>query len=190
TDKINHAYAFGGVSMSVNTVQKLLNIPIDYYIEVNMQGIKDIVDAIGGIDINSPLDFSQDGIKFTKGPMHLDGKQALAFSRMRYEDPTGDYGRQGRQRQVIEAVVKKAATFSTLTNYKEILNTMQNNMKTNLTFDNMYDIQAKYKAAAGNIEQVQMQGTGEMINDISYQIIAPDELARVSGILRNNLELK
>ncbi|CRH19972.1 Transcriptional regulator LytR [Carnobacterium maltaromaticum] len=190
TDKINHAYAFGGVSMSVNTVQKLLNIPIDYYIEVNMQGIKDIVDAIGGIDINSPLDFSQDGIKFTKGPMHLDGKQALAFSRMRYEDPIGDYGRQGRQRQVIEAVVKKAATFSTLTNYKEILNTMQNNMKTNLTFDNMYDIQAKYKAAAGNIEQVQMQGTGEMINDISYQIIAPDELARVSGILRNNLELK
>lgn len=190
TDKINHAYAFGGVSMSVNTVQKLLNIPIDYYIEVNMQGIKDIVDAIGGIDINSPLAFSQDGIKFTKGPMHLDGKQALAFSRMRYEDPTGDYGRQGRQRQVIEAVVKKAATFSTLTNYKEILNTMQNNMKTNLTFDNMYDIQAKYKAAAGNIEQVQMQGTGEMINDISYQIIAPDELARVSGILRNNLELK
>ena len=108
---------------------------------------------------------------------------------MRYDDPTGDYGRQGRQRQVIEAVVKKAATFSTLTNYKDILNALQNNMKTNLTFDNMYDIQAKYKAAAGNIEQVQMQETGEMINDISYQIIAPDELARVSGILRNNLEL-
>lgn len=190
TDKINHAYAFGGVSMSVNTVQKLLNSPIDYYIEVNMQGIKDIVDAIGGVDINSPLDFSQDGIKFTKGPMHLDGTQALAFSRMRYEDPTGDYGRQGRQRLIIEAIVRKAATFSTLLNYKEILNTMGENMKTNLTFDNMYDIQAKYKAAAGNIEQIQMQGTSEMIHDISYQIIAPDEIARVSSVLRENLELE
>ncbi|MBC9787759.1 LCP family protein [Carnobacterium maltaromaticum] len=190
TDKINHAYAFGGTSMAVNTVQNLLNIPIDYYIEVNMQGVKDLVDAVGGVDVNSPLEFKQNGFEFTKGPVHLDGEKALAFSRNRYDDPTGDYGRQGRQRQVIEAVVKKAATFSTLTNYKDILNALQNNMKTNLTFDNMYDIQAKYKAAAGNIEQVQMQGTGEMINDISYQIIAPDELARVSGILRNNLELK
>ncbi|MCC4312432.1 LCP family protein [Carnobacterium maltaromaticum] len=190
TDKINHAYAFGGTSMAVNTVQNLLNIPIDYYIEVNMQGVKDLVDAVGGVDVNSPLEFKQNGFEFTKGPVHLDGEKALAFSRNRYDDPTGDYGRQGRQRQVIEAVVKKAATFSTLTNYKDILNALQNNMKTNLTFDNMYDIQAKYKAAAGNIEQVQMQGTGEMINDISYQIISPDELARVSGILRNNLELK
>lgn len=190
TDKINHAYAFGGTAMAVNTVQNLLNIPIDYYIEVNMQGVKDLVDAVGGIDVNSPLEFKQNGFEFTKGPVHLDGEKALAFSRNRYDDPTGDYGRQGRQRQVIEAVVKKAATFSTLTNYKDILNALQNNMKTNLTFDNMYDIQAKYKAAAGNIEQVQMQGTGEMINDISYQIIAPDELARVSAILRNNLELK
>ncbi|PLS36743.1 transcriptional regulator [Carnobacterium maltaromaticum] len=189
TDKINHAYAFGGTAMAVNTVQNLLNIPIDYYIEVNMQGVKDLVDAVGGIDVNSPLEFKQNGFEFTKGPVHLDGEKALAFSRNRYDDPTGDYGRQGRQRQVIEAVVKKAATFSTLTNYKDILNALQNNMKTNLTFDNMYDIQAKYKAAAGNIEQVQMQGTGEMINDISYQIISPDELARVSGILRNNLEL-
>ncbi|MFI3914322.1 LCP family protein [Carnobacterium maltaromaticum] len=189
TDKINHAYAFGGTAMAVNTVQNLLNIPIDYYIEVNMQGVKDLVDAVGGIDVNSPLEFKQNGFEFTKGPVHLDGEKALAFSRNRYDDPTGDYGRQGRQRQVIEAVVKKAATFSTLTNYKDILNALQNNMKTNLTFDNMYNIQAKYKAAAGNIEQVQMQGTGEMINDISYQIISPDELARVSGILRNNLEL-
>lgn len=63
-------------------------------------------------------------------------------------------------------------------------------MKTNLTFDNMYDIQMKYKDTTGTIEQVQMQGTGEMINDISYQIIAPDELIRISGILRTNLELK
>ena len=141
TDKINHAYAFGGTSMAVNTVQNLLNIPIDYYIEVNMQGVKDLVDAVGGVDVNSPLEFKQNGFEFTKGPVHLDGEKALAFSRNRYDDPTGDYGRQGRQRQVIEAVVKKAATFSTLTNYKDILNALQNNMKTNLTFDNIYYIQ-------------------------------------------------
>lgn len=189
TDKINHAYAFGGTTMAINTVQNLLDIPIDYYIEINMQGVKEIVDAVGGVDVDSPLDFSQDNIKFTKGPVHLDGEKALAYSRMRYEDPTGDYGRQGRQRQVIEAIVKKAANFSTLTRYKDILNAMGNNMATNLTFDDMMDIQGKYKAAAGNVEQIQMQGTGEMINGVSYQIIAPEELQKISENLKIQLGL-
>src|SRR3954462_3815143 len=99
-DKINHAYAFGGEEMSMATVESLLDIPIDYYIKVNMEGFKDIVDAVGGIQVNNDLDFKQDGHHFTVGQINLNGDQALSFVRMRYEDPNGDFGRQERQRQV------------------------------------------------------------------------------------------
>ena len=66
-DKINHAYAFGGVDMSVATVENFLNVPINYYIEVNMEGFKDIVDAVGGVDVNNDLEFSLEGSTSKKG---------------------------------------------------------------------------------------------------------------------------
>ena len=66
SDKINHAYAFGGVDMSVATVEKFLNVPINYYIEVNMEGFKDIVDAVGGVDVNNDLEFSLEGKHFQR----------------------------------------------------------------------------------------------------------------------------
>ncbi|WP_051912406.1 LCP family protein [Carnobacterium funditum] len=189
-DKINHAYAFGGTAMSMNTVQKLLDIPIDYYVEVNMQGIQDIVDAVGGVEITSPLTFDYEEYSFTKGETKIfDGSKALAFSRMRYDDPEGDYGRQKRQRQVLEAIVKKAATFSTITNYKDVLGTMENNMQTNLAFEDMVDIFSKYRSAASNIEQIQLAGSGVMLNNISYQQISDQELNRVSTLLKEHLEI-
>ncbi|MCA9765820.1 MAG: LCP family protein [Carnobacterium sp.] len=190
-DKINHAYAFGGTAMSINTVQNLLDIPIDYYAEVNMQGIQDIVDAIGGIQIISPLSFSFDSYSFTEGEAtQMNGPKALAFSRMRHEDPEGDYGRQKRQRQVLEAIVKKAATFSTITNYKDVLGTMENNLKTNLSFEDMIDIFSKYRSATSKIEQIQLEGTGIMLNEISYQQISDQELERVSNLLKEQLKIE
>ncbi|MED4213908.1 LytR family transcriptional regulator, partial [Priestia megaterium] len=141
SDKINHAYAFGGVDMSVATVEKFLNVPINYYIEVNMEGFKDIVDAVGGVDVNNDLDFSLEGKHFEKGNIHLTGDQALAYTRMRKEDPRGDFGRQMRQRQVMQAVIKKGATFSSLTSYGDVLTAIQKNVKTNLTQDQMFDMQ-------------------------------------------------
>lgn len=190
-DKINHAYAFGGTAMSMNTIQKLLDIPIDYYVEVNMQGIQDIVDAVGGVEITSPLNFTSGDYSFVKGQTRLlNGPQALAYSRMRYEDPNGDYGRQGRQRQVLEAIVKKAATFSTITNYKDVLGTMENNLQTNLAFDDMIDIFSKYRSATSNIEQIQLEGAGVMLDGISYQQISDQELNRVSTLLKEQLEIE
>lgn len=125
-DKINHAYAFGGVSMSVNTVQNLLDIPIDYYVEVNMQGVKDIVDALDRVQVSPPISFNYDGYSFVQGqPTTLDGNAALAYSRMRYEDPNGDYGRQARQRQIIVAAMNKVASLSTIMNYQGVLGALE-----------------------------------------------------------------
>lgn len=189
-DKINHAYAFGGASMSINTVQNLFDIPIDYYVEVNMKGLKDIIDAVGGVEVTPTLTFSYEGYSFTEGvPVTLDGDASLSYSRMRYDDPNGDYGRQQRQRQVIEAVIKKVASFSSIMNYQGVLGTLENNMATNLSFPEMVDIFNHYRGAAGNINQVQLTGTGHKMNGIYYDIIPDEELQRVSDILKEQLEI-
>lgn len=189
-DKINHAYAFGGPSMSMNTVQNLFDIPIDYYVDVNMQGLKDIIDALGGIEVTPFLTFSYEGYDFTNGqPVTLDGDAALAYTRMRYEDPEGDYGRQERQRQVIAASMRKVATFSSIMNYQSVLGTLENNMSTNLAFSDMVDIFNHYRGAAGNIEQAQLSGSGQMINGVYYEIIPDEEISRVSDLLKEQLEI-
>ena len=190
TDKINHAYAFGGTAMSVNTVQSMLDIPIDYYVEVNMKGLQDIVDAVGGVQVTSPLTFSYEGYNFTEGEStSLDGKTALAYSRMRYEDPNGDNGRQERQRQVIQATVEKVASLSTISNYQDILGTLENNMQTNLEFNDMMKIFNNYRSAAGNIQQEQLEAAGATIDGIYYGIVSDEEMNRVSGLLKEQLEL-
>src|SRR5699024_8101426 len=143
-DKINHAYAFGGAAMSMDTVSSYLNIPIDHYVSINMAGIKDLVDAVGGVDIENDLEFESRGEYYPIGKIHLNGERALTFLRMRYEDPQGDYGRQLRQRLVVEQIIKKGLSFSGITQYKNILNTIENNMQTDLNFEDIKDIILKY----------------------------------------------
>ncbi|GAA3319220.1 hypothetical protein GCM10020331_025230 [Ectobacillus funiculus] len=94
-DKVNHAYAFGGVPMTLNTLERFLGIPIDYYIEVNMQGFQEIVDAVGGVTVHNTFPFSYEGHSFAAGSIPLNGAQALAYARMRKEDPKGDFWQAG-----------------------------------------------------------------------------------------------
>ncbi|QKE75952.1 LytR family transcriptional regulator [Arthrobacter citreus] len=188
-DKINHAYAFGGIQMSVNTVENFLNIPIDYYLEVNMEGFKDIVEAVDGVDVNNDLDFTYEGVHFTKGQLHLNGVDALKFSRMRKLDKRGDFGRQLRQRQVIEAVVKKGATISSLTNYQSVLQAIQKNVVTNISLKDMVSIQKDYRTAAKNVTETQITGESKKIDGIWYVIVSKEEQDKVSTELRQHLEL-
>ncbi|MGG2092732.1 LytR family transcriptional regulator [Bacillus sp. S13(2024)] len=188
-DKINHAYAFGGVDMSVATVENFLNIPINYYIEVNMEGFKDIVDAVGGVDVNNDLEFSLDGSYFTKGNIHLSGNEALAYTRMRKEDPHGDFGRQMRQRQVMKAVILKGANFSSLASYGDVLEAIQKNVKTNLTQNQMFNIQKDYKECLQNTEEIQISGDGHLQDQIWYYFVPEQERQNVSNKLKEHLTL-
>lgn len=189
TDKINHAFAFGGVQMTVNTVEKFLNIPVDYYLEVNMEGFQDIVDAIGGVEVNNSLDFTNDGFHFKKGLLFLNGKQALSFSRMRYEDPQGDFGREARQRQIIQEVINKGTKIQSLVSYKEILKSISKNLETNFTIQEMFDIQKDYRSATENLDQQQLQGSGKMINGIYYYLVPEQNRLALSNELREQLGL-
>ncbi|SFA55985.1 transcriptional attenuator, LytR family [Anoxybacillus pushchinoensis] len=188
-DKINHSYAFGGVEMTIATVEQFLHIPIDYYIKVNMEGFKDIVDAVGGVTVSNPFAFNYEGESFPKGEITLDGDRALKYTRMRYDDPRGDFGRQDRQKQVIAAIIKKGASLSSLVNYSDILEAIGKNVRTNMTFDEMKQIQANYKEARHHIEQLQMQGKGQKMNGIYYFIVPEEEREMISNQLKKHLNI-
>lgn len=191
-DKINHAYAFGGNAMSINSVQNLLDIPVDYYVTVNMTGLQEIVNAVGGVDIVSPLTFSQDGYTFYQSEVnHLDGNAALAFARMRYEDPEGDTGRQARQRLIIEGIVDKVVSSSTLLNYQDILGSLSNNVQTNFQMKDYLALQTNsYLAATRNIQSEQINSSGGIAEDgVYYSYISEEELNRIQTLLKTELEL-
>lgn len=190
-DKINHAYAFGGPSMAMNTVQNLLDIPVDYFVSVNMKGIQQIVDAVGGVTIKPTLTFNQDGYSFTKDQAQkVNGPEALAYSRMRKRDPEGDYGRQARQREIVLAILNKAASFESILNFESVLKTMENNVQTNLEFNEMLTISVNYLPALSNVKEIQMQGEGRKIKGIYYAIIPEEKKQEIGNELRRELELE
>lgn len=186
-DKINHAYAFGGPEMSIATIENFLDIPVDYFIQVNMESFKDIVDAVGGVTINNKLEFSQNGHHFPLGEIELNGEEALSFSRMRSLD--SDFGRQQRQRDVIQGVINKGANISSITKIDDILDVLGSNVRTNLTFDEMVDIQTNYKDARHNLTQYQITGSGTRIDNIYYLIVPEEERLSISKQLKEHLEL-
>ena len=188
--RLNAAYEIGGSAMALSSISKLVNLPIQYYVTVNMGGLTKIVDAVGGVDVNVPFDFTYEGISYTKGKMHLNGKQALGYSRMRYDDPKGDYGRQDRQREVIISAVKAAVSTRTLTNFQSVLSSISKNMISNLSFDDMVSIFTDYRSYAGNMVSDYLQGVGAMWGDAMIQIPSTSELQRVSDNLREQSGLK
>ena len=138
--KLNSAYADGGAELAISTIQKMMNIHIDRYVMVNMHGLQRMVDAVGGITVNNTLGFPisiQDQEPFNTisigvGEQTLNGEEALVYSRMRYQDPEGDYGRQKRQREVIQKIVEKILSLNSVSHYQEILKALSDNMQTNI----------------------------------------------------------
>lgn len=189
TDKINHAYAFGKEEMAMATVENFLDIPIDYVVKVNMEGFEDIVNAVGGISVDNAFSFSEEGHQFNEGQITLDGEEALAYVRMRKQDPSGDFGRQQRQRQVIKGVIDQGASLNSLTNFDSIFSALGNNVTTSMTFDEMIEIQKNYKDAAKNIEQIQLTGTGSTIDGIYYLVVPQEEKTSVQDLLKAHLEI-
>lgn len=189
-DKINHAYAFGGPAMSMDSLEKYLDIPIDHYAAINLRGIQDLVDAVGGVTVNNDLAFTIDGIPFDIGQIELNGEEALAFVRMRYDDPRGDYGRQERQRLVIQGIMQKLISMNSMTKYQSILDAISDNMKTDMDFATMQKIALDYRDAFSTIQMDQLQGEGFMQDGVSYQRVSDEELARVQAELKDQMNLQ
>lgn len=188
-EKINHAYARGGADMSIATVEQLLNIDIDYHVTVNMEGFLSVIDTIGGIQINNDMDLTFRDYHFPMGEVTLSGEEALVFSRIRYEDPRGDWGRQIRQRQLIEALMAEAKNPQILLELTEIFEVLGDNIRTNFTMNEITSLPQLYLQLDKNIQQMSFEkGTGQTIDGLWYYLIDEEELASIQRTLRVHLE--
>lgn len=188
--KLNAAYAYGNAKELAKVLKKYYNIPINAYVLINMGGLKTIVNKVGGVDIAPILSFSYEGYTFTRGKTtHMDGAKALAYSRMRYDDPEGDYGRQKRQRQVLSALLNKAESATTLLN-PSFISSLSKQVQTDLTFSDMTSMAKRYLAATKDLKTDYTHGTSYMQDGVSYQKISVSERQRISNLIRKTLGLK
>lgn len=113
-DRINAALAFGGVPLTVQTVEQYTGVPIDHAALIDFDGIKAVVDQLGGVDVEVDETFEGDGITFTKGVQHMDGATALTFVRQRKQLADGDFARNRHQQALLSAMATKLISADTL----------------------------------------------------------------------------
>ncbi|MDD2981471.1 MAG: LCP family protein [Hespellia sp.] len=191
-DKLTHAGIYG-VDASMTTLEQLYNTSIDFYARVNFTSLVDIVDTLGGVDVNSEYAFTTSAdsglvMNVEQGINHFDGQQALAFSRERQNVPNGDNQRGKDQQAVITAMIKKMVSPTMLVNANGIINSVSGNVDTNMSMD---QIQELVKTQLGsnpswNIVSMAAEGTGDSQYCYSYAgqplyVTQPDE-ASVSAI--------
>ena len=197
--KLNAAYAYGGAELAIATIEKLMNIHIDRYVMINMQGLVQLVDKVGGITVTNPFDFDisieenepEYTAKIPPGRQEINGDQALVYARMRYQDPEGDYGRQKRQREVIKKVVEKILSLDGLSHYQGIIEAISDNMQTNISLSTNSLMQLMgYKDALKTIHSKQLRGEDATLADGgSYQLVTSKHLLSMQNLLRKSLGL-
>ncbi len=162
-DKLTHAGIYG-INCSIGTLEMLYGIKVDHYVKVNFTGFTSIIDALGGIDVDSPYEFTtyHQGFHFVKGINHLDGEHALAFARERYNLPGGDRSRGRNHMIVIEALINKLASSALIANYTSVLESLSNSMVTSMSHDEIGDL-VKFQleeTPKWEIMQFSVDGTG------------------------------
>lgn len=179
-DKLTHAGIYG-IEVSKDTLGMLYDMEIDYYFRVNFDGFEEIIDALGGIEVDSKYDFSSGEYHYTQGKNTLDGKAALAFSRERYKLPAGDRGRGENQMAVINGVIKKAASSAMLKNYRKVLKGIEGSFQTSMPYDSIAALvrnQIKNNTS-WNVVSYSVNGTGTSRKTYSTgtnaYVMIPDE---------------
>ena len=191
-NKITHA-ASGGARCVINTVQNFLGVKIDYYMKINFTGVVDLVNAVGGIEIdvpykiceqNSKREFGNKMVYINDGHQLLNGEQALAYARNRKSNAnycskewtTGtrdDFVRAAHQQEVIESILDKAKNFSSVSDLEKILKVISKNFDTNMseaTIFSFYNIGKDVLLSSSSdsvitVEKLYLDGTGQMIFD-------------------------
>ncbi|SER70044.1 transcriptional attenuator, LytR family [Gracilibacillus ureilyticus] len=192
--KINHAHSYGGPKATIETVESFLNVPVDYYVRVNFNAFMDVVDTLGGITVDVPVEiYEQDSndvanaIHLTPGVQQLDGEEALALARTRKID--NDIERGKRQQEIIKAIMKRALSVDSVLKYDDIMEAVGDNMKTNMTFHEMQSLISYAKTGNINIETYTLDGTDTYIDNIYYYQVDETSLANVSNTLNSHLSM-
>lgn len=194
-DKINHAYAFGGRSATVDTVENLLGLPVDYYVTLNFNAFVEVIDAIDGVKVDVPYEIREmdssdknNAIHLLEGEQILNGEEALAFARTRKKDSDVERGK--RQMEIIEAIIEKSTSVSSIFKYDDIIQAVGNNMQTNMRFSEMKSFFA-YATKGGNlhVEKLTLEGEDYKPGSVYYWKLDEESLEFTINKLKRHLDL-
>jgi LCP family protein required for cell wall assembly len=190
--KINHALAVGGVDYEKLVVQNLLGLKIDHFVLIDFNGFQSLVDAVGGIDVTVPDNFTAtDGTVFTAGEQKMSGHQALSYARYR-GGADGDFGRIRRQQQVIKAIVARASGLNIVRSLNELLPAVEQNLRTDLSAKDMASLASTYRSrcTADSVSMLTLDGGTATYQDpllnlpLNYVILDPEEItSKVAALL-------
>ncbi|MGN9163714.1 LCP family protein [Tissierellaceae bacterium HCP3S3_D8] len=189
-DKINHAHAYGGVDLTLKTVQDFLNIDVDHYVKVDYKAVEKIVDAIGGVNIDVPRRMKYDDrtkgkefhVNLDKGPQTLNGEKAIQFLRWRKNNdgtgyPGGDVDRIKAQQMFMEEMVKQTLQPKNILKLPTFIDTYFDYVETNIPLSTILKgAKAAKKIDLENMVTATIPGEGEYINKISYYIYDENEM--------------
>ncbi|CYV60159.1 TPA: LCP family protein [Streptococcus suis] len=174
-DKLTHAGIYG-VNASVHTLENLYGIDISNYIRLNFTSFLQLIDLVGGIDVENTQEFTSGGYNFPVGTVHLDAEQALIFVRERYSLANGDNDRGQNQEKVIAALIKKMSSPDNLANYQAILTGLEGSIQTDLSLETIMGL-VNTQLESGTqftVESQALTGTGR--SDLSSYAMPGSQL--------------
>ncbi|SFM27056.1 transcriptional attenuator, LytR family [Gracilibacillus orientalis] len=193
-DKITHAHAFGGVQATIETVESFLDIPVDYFVKLNFNAFVDVIDAIGGVEMDVPFEFTEsnsddqsDSIHLYPGEQNLDGEDALALARTRKID--NDIERGKRQQEIMKAVISKATSVNSVFKLDDAIQGVGNNMTTNLSFDEMKAFLSYGTSGSIDMDTLNLDGSDMRLNNTYYYSLDEQQLAETKQILQTHLDV-
>lgn len=195
-DKINHAHMYGGPSASMDSVEKLLNVPVDYYVRINMAGVVDIVDSVGGVEFDVPFDMNEPNqqdkgrVELEAGVQELDGEEALAVVRSRRVD--SDLGRGNRQMELVEAVLNKVKSSGGLSKIDDLIKVVADNTRHNFTSKDIRQLASYYAFNDISFDSTQLRGTDywNQSNGTYFYRADDEHLFILSNTIRDILEIE
>lgn len=182
-DKLTHAGIYG-VSVSMETLEMLYEVDVDYYIRVSFEGLEEVVDALGGVNVYSAYSFQSSVIGskyFYKGYNYMNGKEALAFARERYAFASGDRQRGKNQLELIKAIIDKALSPEILVNYASLLTAAENSLDSSVPYDLIASLVSDQLSSGADWEIISysVDGTGSYEKTYSLSassyVMIPDE---------------
>jgi LCP family protein required for cell wall assembly len=176
-DKINAAPSWGGPKLAIQTVKQFTGLPISYYLSVDFNGFKQVVDSIGGVwfdikerihDPDAPA-WSRKNAVVEKGYQKLDGFHALVFVRSRHQFADGDFSRVKNQQAFLKALAQQALAFKNVFSAPAIIAAVSDNLDTNMTTTDLVTLVQQFKGLKdGDIDSATMPGTNAYIDGVSY----------------------
>lgn len=176
-DKINHAHSYGGMQLTLSSLRAFLGLDIDYYLEMDFEAVKKLVDVIGGVEYSVPdgIDFEFEGETIQAGKQKLNGAQSLAFLRHRSSYRTGDLGRVQAQQDFMKTLFRQVLSVRNVFALPGLLDVVANDMKTNIPFvSNAGLLFGVGKLKTDDVNMQIVPGSGQYVGGVSYYIPKKD----------------